>query len=127
MVGAGLLSEVEFQTLAEDALAEIELATGSLEDILDRIDVTNAMGVLTINLGSKGTYVINKQAPNRQLWWSSPISGPRRYQWHSGTRAWVSTRDGTEMLSTLRDEIRALTGVDLAIGGSGGTAARPRG
>jgi frataxin len=30
-------------------------------------------GVLTIRLGDKGTYVINKQTPNRQLWFSSPI------------------------------------------------------
>ena len=24
--------------------------------------------------------MINKQTPNRQLWWSSPLSGPRRYE-----------------------------------------------
>ena len=26
-----------------------------------------------------GTYVINKQTPNKQIWLSSPISGPKRY------------------------------------------------
>jgi frataxin len=31
------------------------------------------MGVLTIRLGDKGTFVINKQAPNRQIWLSSPV------------------------------------------------------
>jgi hypothetical protein len=30
-------------------------------------------GVMTIKLGSLGTYVINKQAPNRQIWMSSPV------------------------------------------------------
>ena len=30
-------------------------------------------GVLTLKLGSKGTYVINKQTPNRQMWLSSPL------------------------------------------------------
>ena len=31
-------------------------------------------GVLTLSLGlGKGTYVLNKQAPNRQLWLSSPV------------------------------------------------------
>ena len=29
----------------------------------------------------KGTWVINKQPPNRQVWLSSPISGPRRFDW----------------------------------------------
>lgn len=30
-------------------------------------------GVLTVGLGTHGTYVLNKQAPNREIWWSSPI------------------------------------------------------
>ena len=30
-------------------------------------------GVLTVKLGQKGTYVINKQTPNRQIWMSSPV------------------------------------------------------
>lgn len=30
-------------------------------------------GVLTMQLGSHGTYVINKQTPNKQIWLSSPI------------------------------------------------------
>lgn len=29
-------------------------------------------GVLTLDLGDKGTYVINKQPPNKQIWLSSP-------------------------------------------------------
>lgn len=30
-------------------------------------------GVLTIKLGKRGTFVLNKQAPNRQIWLSSPV------------------------------------------------------
>lgn len=30
-------------------------------------------GVLTVKLGQKGTFVINKQTPNRQIWLSSPV------------------------------------------------------
>lgn len=30
-------------------------------------------GVLTLDLGSRGTYVLNKQAPNHQIWSSSPV------------------------------------------------------
>ena len=37
-------------------------------------------GVLNINLGKLGFWVLNKQSPNKQIWWSSPISGPRRYE-----------------------------------------------
>lgn len=30
-------------------------------------------GVLTVRLGDRGTYVLNKQPPNKQIWLSSPI------------------------------------------------------
>ena len=74
------------------------------------------MGVLTIDLGQKGTFVINKQTPNRQIWWSSPISGPRRYQWDASRGAWVSGRDGSELFSSLQAEVAQLTGVTLRFG-----------
>jgi frataxin len=43
-------------------------------------------------LGSRGTFgiifnlikVLNKQPPNLQIWFSSPISGPKRYDWLEG-------------------------------------------
>ncbi|KAG6570859.1 hypothetical protein SDJN03_29774, partial [Cucurbita argyrosperma subsp. sororia] len=30
-------------------------------------------GVMTLRLGDLGTYVLNKQTPNRQIWLSSPL------------------------------------------------------
>ena len=41
---------------------------------------------------TKRTYVLNKQAPNKQIWWSSPISGPHRFG-EDGER-WVDARRG---------------------------------
>lgn len=38
-------------------------------------------GVLNINAPDVGSYVINKQPPNRQIWLSSPISGQKHYDW----------------------------------------------
>ena len=65
-------------------------------------------GVLTVKLGDQGTYVLNKQGPNRQIWSSSPVSGPVRYDWDEGR--WVYQRDGHEMLSRLSEEITELLG-----------------
>ena len=42
-------------------------------------DVNYSSGVLKLDFNSeegKKTYVLNKQAPNKQLWLSSPFSGP---------------------------------------------------
>lgn len=70
-------------------------------------------GVLTINLAEKGTYVLNKQTPNRQIWWSSPISGPKRYYYDAKSRDWLNTRDDSRLLDLLRDELNELLGVEV--------------
>ncbi|XP_062937069.1 frataxin, mitochondrial isoform X4 [Cynocephalus volans] len=72
----GSLDETTYERLAEetlDSLAEF------FEDLADKpytfedYDVSFGSGVLTIKLGGNlGTYVINKQAPNKQIWLSSP-------------------------------------------------------
>jgi len=50
--------------------------------------------------------VINKQPPNRQIWLSSPISGPRRFDWvivekdkegEEGKGMWLCLRVGSEV------------------------------
>ena len=42
-------------------------------DSLRFLTVAMQQGVLTVKLGSHGTYVYNKQTPNRQIWLSSPL------------------------------------------------------
>lgn len=37
-------------------------------------------GVLNIEMRGKKYYVLNKQTPNKQIWLSSPISGPSRFE-----------------------------------------------
>jgi len=59
---------------------------------LDTPDINYAAGVMTIAL-TKGTWVLNKQTPNEQIWWSSPMSGPRRYEFEKeGGTKWIWTR-----------------------------------
>lgn len=70
-------------------------------------------GVLTLALGDKGTYVLNKQAPNKQIWSSSPVSGPVRYDWTRGQ--WVYLRDGHEMKARLSAELSELCGKQVQL------------
>ena len=62
------------------------------EGDLDIPEVNYASGVLTINLPGHGTWVLNKQTPNEQIWWSSPISGPKRYEYDEKRGRWVYSR-----------------------------------
>ncbi|KPP76512.1 hypothetical protein Z043_104142 [Scleropages formosus] len=104
------LSEALYEKLADetlDALAEY------FEDLTDEpftlaeYDVVFSSGVLTVKVGSDhGTYVINKQTPNRQIWLSSPTSGPKRYDW-DGVH-WVYSHDGVCLHDLLSKEFSAI-------------------
>ena len=42
-----------------------------------------------------------------------PFSGPKRYDYDSSKKQWVSTRDGTELLARLSSEIEQGMNVKL--------------
>jgi frataxin len=81
------LQPVEYHRLADETMDKL---TTELEDLLEGNDITGSdieysvyylvfdwgliiqSGVLTLKLGKHGTYVINKQPPNQQIWLSSP-------------------------------------------------------
>uniref|UniRef100_T1JFT7 ferroxidase n=1 Tax=Strigamia maritima TaxID=126957 RepID=T1JFT7_STRMM len=74
-------------------------------------DVTYGDGVLTVKLGNdRGTYVINKQSPNRQIWLSSPLSGPKRYDFVDGR--WVYLHDGVALHDLLTGEFNQIFKTD---------------
>nr|XP_033780765.1 frataxin, mitochondrial isoform X2 [Geotrypetes seraphini] len=101
------LDESTYERLAEetlDSLAEF------FEDLADQpytpddYDVVFGNGVLTVKLGGEmGTYVINKQTPNKQIWLSSPTSGPKRYDWTGSN--WVYSHDGVSLHALLEEEL----------------------
>ncbi|CAB9508602.1 Frataxin homolog, mitochondrial [Seminavis robusta] len=107
-------SEGEYHRVADDTLETIQdVVEETLEDGGIEAEVSLASGVLTIALpDNHGTYVLNKQTPNQQIWWSSPISGPRRYEYKDDT--WVFTRDDEITLhKSLQEELQQLLNVEL--------------
>lgn len=61
---------------------------------------------MTLDVPPHGTYVINKQPPNHQIWVSSPISGPSRYSM-SPDGIWVHhRRKGIQLGALLEKELR---------------------
>ena len=100
--------------------------------------LTLQAGVLTVGHPKKGTYVLNKQPPNKQIWLSSPISGPKRFDWtipktgggmdskqdqedsHGdvgdngilGGGKWTYLRDGTTLSEILKEELGVVVAKD---------------
>ncbi|XP_015261379.1 PREDICTED: frataxin, mitochondrial [Gekko japonicus] len=102
-----LLDETTYEKLAEETL---ESLMDFFEDLTDKhfipedYDVSFGIGVLTVKFGGNvGTYVINKQTPNKQIWLSSPTSGPKRYDWTGEN--WVYSHDGVSLHELLTKEL----------------------
>ena len=80
--------------------------TDALDDLDQSMfeDVNYADGVLNIEMSDGRAYVINKQAPNMQIWLSSPLSGPQRFEFELDTDEWLQIRTNEELLSLLSRE-----------------------
>uniref|UniRef100_A0A2A4JJF3 ferroxidase n=1 Tax=Heliothis virescens TaxID=7102 RepID=A0A2A4JJF3_HELVI len=107
------VSEVDQAVFEEICNETLESLCDYFEELVDAspnlkgADVTFSDGVLTVALGSKyGTYVINRQTPNKQIWLSSPVSGPKRYDLvlKDGGH-WVYKHDGISLHKLLQQEI----------------------
>lgn len=69
---------------------------------------------MTLVLPPHGTYVINKQPPNHQIWVSSPFSGPARFSM-SPDGIWVHHRlKGVQLGSLLDGELKKLVDAEWA-------------
>ncbi|KAK4121837.1 Frataxin [Parathielavia appendiculata] len=117
------ITDAEYHTIADDYMEKLLNHLEALQDTREDVDVEYSSGVLTLSLGPHiGTYVINKQPPNKQIWLSSPKTGPKRYDYvvfgegqhekqDTATGDWVYLRDGSTLNDLLMDEL----GIDLRV------------
>ncbi|KAL1860340.1 Mitochondrial matrix iron chaperone [Diaporthe australafricana] len=116
------LTDGEYHEVSDAYLEVIVAELEGLADKNDAIEVEYSAGVLTFSLPDLGTYVINKQPPNKQIWLSSPISGPKRYDYvisgegqtqkeDTAVGDWVYIRDG----STLGELFLKELNIDLSL------------
>ncbi|KAL2166823.1 hypothetical protein VTG60DRAFT_2099 [Thermothelomyces hinnuleus] len=117
------ISFSEYHNIADEYLERLLTRLEELQDEREDVDVEFSSGVLTLSLGPDvGTYVINKQPPNKQIWLSSPKTGPKRYDYvvlgegqnekqDTATGDWVYLRDGSTLNELLKNEI----GIDFSL------------
>ncbi|KAF9213155.1 Mitochondrial chaperone Frataxin [Podila verticillata] len=111
------LSDDDYHTASDAAMDRM---VEYFEDIGDEheipgYDVEYQSGVMTLKLGDKGTYVVNKQPPNKQLWLSSPTSGPKRYDYDQEHETWFYNRDHHSLKYLLDTEITKALGFDIDV------------
>ncbi|EFX65222.1 hypothetical protein DAPPUDRAFT_333409 [Daphnia pulex] len=115
---AEFLNEIPIQIYEKVSQETLENLCETIDHLLEEkypseFDVSLSNGVLTIQLGQHGTYVINKQTPNRQIWLSSPTSGPKRYDYIN--RHWVYSHDKTNLDELLNKEFSYILNEYVAI------------
>ncbi|KAG4442134.1 hypothetical protein IFR05_002347 [Cadophora sp. M221] len=110
------ISNEEYHELSDAYLNAVIEKLEQLQEDSEEVDVEYSAGVLTLAFPPNGTYVINKQPPNKQIWLSSPLTGPKRYDYvmlsegqdakeGTGRGEWVYLRDGSTLTELLEKEI----------------------
>ncbi|KAI9259681.1 hypothetical protein BDA99DRAFT_465447 [Phascolomyces articulosus] len=109
---AASLTIDQYHQVSDDTLDHIDetLETIGEEVDLPGFDIEYSQGVMTIKLGEHGTYVLNKQPPNQQIWLSSPKSGPKRYDYDTEHKKWFYHRDNHTLDELLNEELSQVFG-----------------
>lgn len=95
------MNDAEFAQEAEKIIDKIA-ETIEEADPEGAIDIDLNAGILTLDT-EHGIFVINKQSAAKEIWLSSPISGP--YHFVPKNRAWVS-RTGADLFAVLTEELK---------------------
>lgn len=104
----GFTSVAEFNRVADETLICLH---DYFDELLERCPLISDNelkdGVLSVTVAQAKpiTYVINKQTPNFQLWLSSPLSGPKRFDYSEIEDAWVYRRARISLHQLLQSEI----------------------
>ena len=106
------MTKIDETTFEREAGRTLQAVADRLEDA--DLDVDFAGGVLTV-VTDGGTFVLNKHAPLKQLWLSSPVSGASHYNF-DGTGGWRSTRGPAMLMATLVTDLKTATGKAIELG-----------
>lgn len=101
----------EAESIALLEMFENVLEEDHFQDLVDDINCSD--GVLSVSIVGHGTWVINKHSHTRQVWMSSPKSGPNKYNYHEGVGKWLGERDRHSFHDRLQGEFSAVFGQEV--------------
>jgi CyaY protein len=93
-----VITEDEYVALALPELHKLLDALDRLEN--EQVEAELESDILTIELGDGSKYVINSHRAARQIWMAAERSA-WHFDWNAEKRAWIATKSGDELWSTL--------------------------
>jgi len=91
---------IEYNAVSKSVMGRVFLLLDSLDD--PGVSVSYKDGVITADVKGVGTYVVNRQPPKKEIWLSSPISGPHHFQLKNNK--WTNRSDQS-LFSILSSEL----------------------
>ena len=57
--------------------------------------------------------MLNRQTPNRHIWFASTLTGPKRYDYDAASKQWTYARDHSKLKDILEHELSAATKIEI--------------
>jgi CyaY protein len=103
------MTESEFHRAVDAVLGRIEAALEPHDDL----DFVLEGGILTIECPDGTRVIVNRQAPNREIWLAARSGG---FHFAARDGAWRDTRAGTELFASLAAILAAQAGIEVDFG-----------
>jgi CyaY protein len=103
-----LMNDSEYHQLADSILLQLEESIDTIEQA--DLDYESASSILTIEFPNKTKIIINKQAPNHQIWVATKFDG-HHFDLIDGI--WIDNRTGTEFWRLISDAASKQAGVAI--------------
>ena len=108
-----MITESEFIAAADRTLAAVGAAVdAALAESDADVDWSLVDGILEIDCGSGGKLIINRHAPNREIWVAARSGG-----FHFAPRGsrWIDTRSGEDLARTIGSLLSTQAGLTIAL------------
>lgn len=93
------MTDLDYLTHAEKALAQIELACDRINDSSDAdIDNQRSGGMITLTFANRSQIIINLQKPLQEIWMAARRGG---FHYKFNCNQWQNTKDGSELFNAL--------------------------
>ena len=98
---------MNFYSLCENFLENLAEKI-ELQDVDSKLEVEYQDGILEIIINSnKKTFIINRNAGNQKIWYSSPFSGADYFSFDESSQNWLNAK-GDELSKKLFNELNQI-------------------